>query len=146
MTTVGPSRSPVLVRHWTLQAAPGSVPKAREGVRQECSSWGLEPARIHDVELVAAELVTNAVLHGSGPLLLTLRLGAGHVYVGVTDRSPQARPNPSAADPVTESGHGLVVVEALASGWGSEPLVPRSKLVWATIPVQPSRRPDTGNA
>ena len=76
-----------------------------------------------------------AVKHGSGPLLLTLRAGTTHVYVGVVDRAPDVSatvvPPPEL---VSESGRGLPVVDALSTTWGTEQQAASSKLVWATVP------------
>lgn len=42
-----------------------------------------------------------------------------------------ATANPSAA----EGGRGLLLVEALASRWGTTPYPPSGKTVWACLPL-----------
>lgn len=37
------------------------------------------------------------------------------------------------ADPTEESGRGLILVEALATRWGSAPWPPSGKTVWTDI-------------
>ena len=136
MPTVGSSTwTPELVRHWSLQADPLAASRTRAEVLQQCADWRVEPRAAADVTLVAAELLANAVKHGSGPLLLTLRAGTTHIYVGVVDRTPDVSatvvPPPEL---VSESGRGLTLVDALSTTWGTEQQAASSKLVWATIP------------
>jgi signal transduction histidine kinase len=74
------------------------------------------------VELLTAELVSNAVVHGpaGGPVRVRLRVAGPYVRVEVTDTghgSPTVRhPEPTAA-----SGRGLALVDALAESWGTRP-------------------------
>jgi hypothetical protein len=54
------------------------------------------------------------------------------------DRRPLAR---RTASPTDETGRGLVLIDALAARWGSEPWAPAGKVVWAELalpcPVPP---------
>jgi Histidine kinase-like ATPase domain len=89
-------------------------------------------------QLVASELVTNAVVHARTELDLTLRLLAPLLHIAVRDTGPgQAR----IADIVDESsptGRGLLLVDALSTAWGN--LIPNTgKVVWATVRVRPAR-------
>jgi anti-sigma regulatory factor (Ser/Thr protein kinase) len=83
-----------------------------------------------DVELVVTELVTNAVLHGSEPIRLSIATD-GHVRVEVFDGDPRAdevamRP----AEALMGGGRGLQLVSVLAAAWGATPH-DDGKTVWA---------------
>ena len=129
---------PQLVRHWSLPARPDTVSRARLEVQQQCLDWDVERPAAEDVALVAGELLANAVRHGRGPLLLTVRAGASHVYVGVVDRAPDSAASQPVADIESESGRGLALVDAVATVWGTELQAASSKLVWATVPASSS--------
>jgi anti-sigma regulatory factor (Ser/Thr protein kinase) len=132
------SQSPELVRHWSLPAKPNAVSRARRELREQCAAWALSGREAEDLVLVADELLSNAVLHAAGPVLLTVRAGQSHVYVAVLDREPDAHPRRQGAGIRAESGRGLSVVETLATAWDSERQTHGSKLVWATIRRRPA--------
>lgn len=73
-----------------------------------------------DVCLVASELVGNAVRHAVGPsgapvsCRLVLKLFADAVVVEVWDPADGAVVRSSGDDPLSESGRGLAIVEALS--------------------------------
>ena len=86
-------------------------------VLRACEAWGI-PGR-QSAELVASELVANAVLHGWGHLVLRLFDAGGALRIEVEDANP--------APPVSVDGHegriggyGMQIVERLAR-WGWEP-------------------------
>ncbi|UXX96763.1 ATP-binding protein [Streptomyces sp. AD2-2] len=66
-------------------------------------------------QLVVSELVTNALTHGSGPVLMELRLTNDRVDVVVRDSDPTL-PAAWAADPGRIGRHGLEIVKAVAEG------------------------------
>jgi anti-sigma regulatory factor (Ser/Thr protein kinase) len=71
-------------------------------------------ARTLDVaRLVVSELVTNALRHASGPVLLHLRIIGAAVEIAVWDGDP-ALPVPRGADPTRVGQHGLEIVMAVA--------------------------------
>lgn len=71
------------------------------------------------VSLLVTELVTNAVLHGSGTVLLAVAPGGGgRAGVEVCDESPDL-PVVVAAGSLMEHGGGLRLVTALTSNWGT---------------------------
>ncbi|MGN6867684.1 MAG: ATP-binding protein [Solirubrobacteraceae bacterium] len=79
----------------------------------------LDSHALQDAQLLTSELVTNAVLHGRGPIELTMLLDETHLTVDVTDHGggfERAARGPRALDAV--GGHGLNIVDALASRWG----------------------------
>jgi anti-sigma regulatory factor (Ser/Thr protein kinase)/ABC-type transporter Mla MlaB component len=120
--------------HRQLPATPAAAASARQVVAEACRAWGLAQLA-GDAELVATELVANAVRHAAGSdLHLLVILRQRFVHVSVRDGSPQP-PRRVLPDPETgEGGRGLILVDAVARGWGSTP-IPDGKVVWATLSV-----------
>ncbi|KPI21865.1 hypothetical protein OK074_7294 [Actinobacteria bacterium OK074] len=114
-----------------------SVPRARHAVAKVLSDWGL--SQLVDVaRLLVSELTTNAVTHTDAAMFgaSVTRTGSYSVRIVVTDTS-RTRPDPVTTPGEDEHGRGLLLVAALADGWGSE-LVHGGKRVWADVSV-----PDT---
>ena len=93
----------------------------------------------HDDELVmtatllASELVTNALRHGSGCITLLVTTFRQQVRIDVADESG-SQPAPRSAHPDDESGRGLLIVETLAHEWGAETLPQGGgKAVWFSL-------------
>ncbi|MEV5457727.1 ATP-binding protein [Streptomyces cellulosae] len=90
-------------------------------------------------ELLAAELVANAVRHTKGPAALRVRWSPpGTLRIGAwdADPSPPQPPQPLAAVLEAEDGRGLGLVRACADVWGWQPLVrdgSRGKFVWCEV-------------
>ena len=89
-----------------------------------------------------AELAANAALHGrvrgrDFRLRLTLYPADPALRIEVTDPRPDRRP-PTPGDlrapsPESDSGRGLVLVEALATHWGTTGNDPYTKTVWCEV-------------
>jgi GAF domain-containing protein/anti-sigma regulatory factor (Ser/Thr protein kinase) len=109
---------------------PDAVPRARRFVSAALSNAGAE-ALTGDCELVASELVTNALLHGEPPVGVRVRVTGGRVRLEVGDGS-RATPVRAVAGPETMTGRGLWLVATLADRWGIE-AVPPGKVVWAEL-------------
>ena len=98
-----------------LHLAPTSTAPAaaRMYVRDVLQYWQLAlsgPDVIDRAELLADELVTNAVIHARTPLRLRLELRGDLIHIGVRDDSPRLlRLIPY--DPAAETGRGLRLVE-----------------------------------
>jgi anti-anti-sigma factor len=94
-------------------------------------------------QLVASELVTNAVVHAGTIIDLTLRLVPPLLHIAVRDTGTGHVHIKEIVDESSENGRGLLLVDALATAWGS--LVPdNGKIVWATVRIHrtaPPRRP-----
>jgi anti-sigma regulatory factor (Ser/Thr protein kinase) len=89
-------------------------------------------------ELLAAELIANAVLHTKGPATLRVRWSAGVLRIGAWDADPEPpEPPGELADLVdAETGRGLALVRACADLWGWQPLSrngSRGKYVWCDL-------------
>lgn len=111
---------------------------ARRLVRVACSHW---PSEQQDVAVVlTSELVTNALLHGTGPISLRVTCDGDFLLVEVFDRGEAAVRLQSDAGPSVESGRGLTIVESLADSWGTQPLQGRpGKSVWFELRAHSGR-------
>lgn len=123
----GPRRSVVELPGSGLACA-----RARDFVHRTCQRWGCGGQLAQDARTVADSLVTNAVQHGRGELTLRLELHRGRLTVAVYDAGPEFMPA-GRAGPQTRLGLGLMLVDALATAWGSAPTPSAGKLVWATL-------------
>ncbi|MEW5357125.1 ATP-binding protein [Streptomyces sp. 16-176A] len=93
-------------------------------------------------ELLAAELVTNAVLHTKGPAALRVRWSGTTLRIGAWDADPEPPAEPARLADLAddESGRGLALVRACADVWGWHPLSRfgnRGKYVWCELGAQP---------
>jgi anti-sigma regulatory factor (Ser/Thr protein kinase) len=73
----------------------------------------------HDAEIVISELVTNALTHGQPAITVELTTSTTGVHVAVHDTSPTLPELPAhVPDPAHATGRGLLIIDALSSGWG----------------------------
>jgi two-component sensor histidine kinase len=121
-------RSP---RRWTLPPTPASAKDVRRVVGRACG--GLAHDTTKAAELLATELFSNAVRHGSGEILLVVGRDGPHLRVEVHDDSPDL-PRVVEADLVAEGGMGLRLIRAMATEWGVDERVGRpGKCVWFSV-------------
>ncbi|MET9062151.1 MULTISPECIES: PAS domain S-box protein [Streptomyces] len=113
-----------------LPAVPASVREGRAFLHKALDSWTCA-AVAGDALLLLSETLTNAVQHAEGPLGLHVHRTATDLTVEVSDRSPQL-PQPRMAGQDEESGRGLILVRALATGWGVRP-TDEGKTTWFTL-------------
>src|SRR5438270_416362 len=119
------------VRELELTGEAGAVPRARQFVRDALASAPHEQR--DDSELVVAELVTNAILHGAGPVTLLVQPRGDIVRIEVHDTGRQ-RPFAVRGGPDAMTGRGLALVGSLSREWGVEPTPDGGKIVWAEVP------------
>lgn len=135
-------RIPVAPRRTvTLNPVPDAPAQSRQFAQETCRLWGID--RVAGLaELVASELVTNAVIHARTRLDLTLRLADDKLNVAVRDGDPRPmfRGTDNGGRPTDEHGRGLLLLDAMADLWGSSPTAD-GKVVWATIGLPASRNP-----
>jgi anti-sigma regulatory factor (Ser/Thr protein kinase) len=81
--------------------------------------------------LVLSELVTNAVIHGTGPISVDLAIDDELILVRVTDHGggTVALRHPARDEP---GGRGLLIVDELAEQWNVEH-GPGRTTVWAQL-------------
>lgn len=109
---------------------PAAVPAGRRFVAARLEDWGC--AHLTDTAtLLTSEILTNAIVHGLGPVRLRLRYTDIEIAVIVSDRG-WYRPQPRLADPTDESGRGLSLLELLSTSWGARATAD-GKDVWFTL-------------
>ncbi|MFF4651338.1 SpoIIE family protein phosphatase [Streptomyces sp. NPDC001380] len=117
---------------WTLPAEPCAASRARRLARATLVDWGLEG--IGDTaELLASELVTNAVRYASAPIGLRLTVGEDALLLEVSDPVPEP-PTERRAEGTDEGGRGLELVRRLAARWGTR-TEGQGKVVWLELPL-----------
>jgi anti-sigma regulatory factor (Ser/Thr protein kinase)/anti-anti-sigma regulatory factor len=131
------ARPPYLRDELRLAPTATAPAAARLYVRDVLQYWRLAlPGQdvIDRAELLADELVTNAVVHGRTSLRLRLELRGDLLHIGVHDASPRLlRLVPD--DPESEAGRGLRLVEQLSTAWGVHRGRDGGKVVWCTLPL-----------
>jgi anti-anti-sigma factor len=111
---------------------------ARAAVHDFCAEQGVG-GDDDAAQLVASELVTNAVVHAGTTIDLTLRLVSTDLHIAVRDGADGQARIGGFIDESSESGRGLLLVDALATSWDTFfPDV--GKVVWATVRVKPLDR------
>jgi anti-sigma regulatory factor (Ser/Thr protein kinase) len=103
-------------QHWVLPKQSTSPAIARSHLR----SAGAELSRdlLEIALLLASELVTNAVKYGGDRIVLSLTDRTDALRVEVHDDGAQA-PRVGAWENHSVGGRGLLLVESLASEWGT---------------------------
>ncbi|MFF1324941.1 MULTISPECIES: SpoIIE family protein phosphatase [Streptomyces] len=113
-----------------LPAEASSVPAGRSFVVDNLTTWDCASAA-DDARLLVSEILTNAVQHAEGPLVLHLRRTTTELAIEISDLSPHL-PQPRLAAQDDESGRGLILVDAVADSWGVRP-DERGKTTWFTL-------------
>lgn len=111
---------------WPLPAVPQSAGQARRLVRTQLEAWGLDSV-VEMAELLTSELVTNAVRYGSGPL--GLRLVCDETLLCEITDTAEPPPRLTAAGPDDVTGRGLLLVNQIATRWGTRRIA-GGKTVW----------------
>lgn len=112
--------------------APG---QARRLVVAALREWGHDETLMENAALVLSELATNAVVHAGSPFSVTVREEDSMLRVAVQDARPLAA-TASEEGLIPRIGHGLGLIDALATRWGVES-APDGKVVWAELPCEP---------
>ncbi|MFE9995224.1 SpoIIE family protein phosphatase [Streptomyces avermitilis] len=100
---------------------PEALTEARHMIRAAVRAWGARE-RADEIELVADELITNALMHTEGSAIVTLRVltGPDHRLRVEVEDSSSALPRRREAGECEVSGRGLLLVDRLADVWGVE--------------------------
>jgi hypothetical protein len=131
-------------RRVRLTREPTAAAEARCQVRAVIRAWKV-PVDLDIAVLLTSDLVTNAITHGDGKTItLAIKCSYGHLRIDVYDTS---RSLPMAVDEpaVTETGHGLVLVAALSTEWGSF-RTPAGKVVYFMLTFQSDLSPGSDRA
>jgi anti-sigma regulatory factor (Ser/Thr protein kinase) len=125
----------------TLQRNVQAPGLARAAVTELCAEHELEPRLRQTLVLLVSEVVSNAVLHSSGPDDASVGMSADvseeSVRISVTDAGKGFTPTERDPERV-EGGYGLFLVAKAASRWGVDTTPPTS--VWFELDrAQPER-------
>ena len=121
---------------------PASVGKVRREVVNDLQTRDLPEQIVDEAEMVASELLTNAVRHArplsDGTIRVRWKIRGEVVEVEVTDAGGETVPHPAPRTVWLSSGRGLRIVRSIAHEWGvTEDRT--GTVVWATL-GGPSRR------
>jgi anti-sigma regulatory factor (Ser/Thr protein kinase) len=87
--------------------------------------------------LLSSEVVTNAFRYGATTnVWLALTLDAAQLRVEVAD-SAEDQPHRRSPGALEERGRGLMLLDALASDWGTMAM-PNGKIVWFRLALTPA--------
>lgn len=116
-----------------LASDPRSVPVARRWAVDALTRLG-RPELADCAELGTSELVTNAIIHATGPITVRVRGTVAHPRVEVSDGStrPPDQPTPvpdDVDDLLTTYGRGLSIVARCSVAWGTT-IEESGKIVW----------------
>jgi anti-anti-sigma factor len=138
-------RPPYLRDELRLPPSPAAPATARRFVRDTCRAWRLLQEDGHDAgprvaaaelveraELVASELVTNALIHARTDVGLRLSMRGERLYLGVHDGGRRLL-RLVGGDPEAEAGRGLLLVERLSRAWGVYRAPGGGKVVWCVL-------------
>ncbi|MDX2594462.1 MULTISPECIES: SpoIIE family protein phosphatase [Streptomyces] len=119
---------------------PEALTRARHMIRAAVRSWGARD-RSDEIELVADELITNALMHTEGSAIVTVRVleGSGRRLRVEVEDSSSALPRRRDAGENGVSGRGLLLVDRLADVWGVEARG-GGKAVWCEFAVPDGTR------
>ncbi|GFH39079.1 SpoIIE family protein phosphatase [Streptomyces pacificus] len=120
---LGPGR----VASWDLPGDPAVVSTARSLVTRQLSAWALDDAAFA-TELIASELVTNAIRYADAPI--RLRLIRDHVLTCEVSDGSSTSPRLRHARTTDEGGRGLLLVARCSERWGTR-YTENGKTIWA---------------
>ncbi|MER6996194.1 SpoIIE family protein phosphatase [Streptomyces sp. NPDC000410] len=120
---LGPGR----VASWDLPSDPAVVSTARSLVTRQLALWALDEASFA-TELIASELVTNAIRYAKAPI--HLRLIRDQVLTCEVSDGSSTSPRLRHARTTDEGGRGLLLVAQCSERWGTR-YTPDGKTIWA---------------
>jgi two-component sensor histidine kinase len=91
--------------------------QARRALVQEFGP-SLDPEQLENAKLLINEIVTNALLHGEGDIVLRASLDEHRLLVEVTDQGSGFERTLRERDFDQVVRHGLELVDSVASRWG----------------------------
>jgi anti-sigma regulatory factor (Ser/Thr protein kinase) len=104
---------------------------ARHFVSEALARTKVGATLLDDARLVVTELAANAVVHARSSFSVRVRIDESGVRLWVRDSS-RARPMLRHTGPLSTSGRGLHLVDALSVEWGVE-VMTHGKTVWADL-------------
>jgi anti-anti-sigma factor len=135
-------RPAYLYEELRLAQTPTAPAAARLFVSQTLQDWRValpDEEVSQQAQLLADELVTNAVVHARSDLWLRLELRGDLVHIAARDLDRRLL-RPVVDDPWGAGGRGLRLVEGIATAWGVQHHPDGGKVVWCTLRTS-ERRP-----
>jgi anti-sigma regulatory factor (Ser/Thr protein kinase) len=137
MRATGP---PTIARaDWDLVSGTAAPAQVRALITDVCRTWSV--TQVLDAALiVVSELVTNAVVHGSGTIHVTVLLRRSQLHIVVRDGNPVpprravSVVRTSAGVSLDDGGRGLPLVDAVCRAWGHLSS-DTGKAVWGIVDV-----------
>ncbi len=120
-TTIDHYRPPQgsLVAEHEIPPDPAAVGQARRFLGQALADWRVDEEMAAQAVLCLSELVTNALVHTFGGCHVQVELHDGVLTTRVHDNGSSIVPHVApSAEALRGDGHGLQLVDALASSWG----------------------------
>jgi anti-sigma regulatory factor (Ser/Thr protein kinase) len=90
---------------------PVEVSRARRAAKKALRDWGLT-GHLHTALVIVSELVTNAILHGGGPVEVRIAREGAYLLLDVHDDG-EGRPVRRPVTVSDDSGHGLELIDGL---------------------------------
>ncbi|WP_431945576.1 SpoIIE family protein phosphatase [Actinacidiphila sp. bgisy167] len=111
---------------WDVADDPAAVSALRSAITHRLRDWGLDELAF-TTELIASELITNAIRHGAGPVQARLLRDRALVFevADASGTSPRLR----RAANTDEGGRGIFLVAQLCRRWGTR-YTERGKVIW----------------
>ncbi|MFJ2031172.1 ATP-binding protein [Streptosporangium sp. NPDC087985] len=135
-----------LLGHAEFSAAPTAVATARQWTR-DLLTGRTSDLTLDDVALLLSEVMTNAVLHSdsgrtpNGSVMICIGTDATTVHIEVIDDgSATSLPFIRAGDLDSDGGRGLLLVDLLATAWGTHQHDHAGNAVWFHLPHTPTPR------
>ncbi|MGH8968904.1 MAG: ATP-binding protein [Actinomycetes bacterium] len=114
-----------------LPVALTSPALARQELRKACERWGVTGSAAEAAELLATELVTNAVIHAGTPVLMMAEHDGHNLTIAVSDGEARL-PTLSPVSVLAEGGRGVPIIDELGATWGVQRTV-LGKTVWVSL-------------
>lgn len=122
-----------VLREISVAARPSSIRTARHWAVKHAQDADLPLTVVRVVELLTSEVVANAVAHApSEPIRVRARVRPGSFTVSVTDVGTDL-PVLRSTGPEVPGGHGMRLVDRLATEWGVRSHGGDGKTVWFTV-------------
>ncbi len=114
-----------------LQRQPSETERVRREIAESCRGLGRDTAAT--AQLLATELFTNALHHGSGDITMMVTRTPGELRVDVADNGAE-QPRVKTVTLNDVRGRGMMILEALAVRWGVDTHDGgRGKTVWFVL-------------
>lgn len=129
------SRPQRLARENPMPAALEAHTLARAAIREVCREWDLDAVSV-EADMIAMELVANAVDHAATESTLTCTLADGELRIAVRDRAPASDTGLQRITGPAGDRRGLHLVASVAHSWGCI-RHHNGKTVWAVLKSPP---------